>query len=183
VITRRSIVDLTTFEVRGGRKMNGKMIVIALAIAALVAPAAPATAQETPGSMVAAYDTLAKVILEVRQAEKDYVRAILDGHFHGAKMLMKRGAHAEAAAEMALFANEGDNAVGGVRKRLIEGGHHHNAAGEEAGIYEPGYVLVTKEGKQKMLAASTAMRQAADDDARKQAWQDFAAVAEELLKK
>ncbi len=41
---------------------------------------------------------------------------------------------------MALFANEGDNAIAGIRKRLVEGGHHHNAAGEEQGIFEEGYV-------------------------------------------
>ena len=145
--------------------------------------AMPAVAQQTPPTMVQAYDTLAKIILEVREAEADYVTAILAGHYHGAEILMQRGKPEAAAAEMALFANEGDNAVGGIRKRLIEGGHHHNAAGEEAGIYEPGYVIVTKEAKQKMLAASSAMRQAEDGGARTAAWEDFAAVAKPLLGK
>jgi hypothetical protein len=152
-----------------------------LLVAILGLVALPGLAQETPAPMVKAYDTLAKIILEVRQAEEDYVRAILDGHYHGAKMLVKRGAYAEAAANMALFANEGDNAVAGIRKRLIEGGHHHNAAGEEAGIYEPGYVIVTKEGKQKMLEASKDMKVAKDEAAAKAAWKAFSALAEPFL--
>ena len=157
------------------------MIVAGLAGLLLLVPLA--AAQETPGEMVTAYDALAKVILDVRAAEAAYVRAILAGHYHGAKLLIDRGAHDRAAAEMALFANEGDNGVGGVRKRLIEGGHHHNAAGEEAGIYEPGYVIVTKEAKQKLLAASVAMRQAADAEARERAGQEFEAVAGPLIGK
>lgn len=156
---------------------------VLLTLLAVLVWAAPGMAQETPGAMVQAYDTLAKVILDVRQAEEDYIRAVLDGHFHGAKMLMEREKFGRAAAEMALFANEGDNAIGGVRKRLVEGGHHHNAAGEEAGIYEPGYVIITKEAKQKMLQASTAMRQAQDAAAREAAWKEFAEVARPFLNK
>ena len=150
-------------------------------LAVLLVGITPLAAQETPSTMAKAYDSLAKSILDLRQAEEDFVRAILHGHYHGAKMLMERGAHQKAAAEMALFANEGDNAVGGVRKRLIEGGHHHNAAGEEAGIYEPGYVIVTKAWKQAMLESSRAMQQAQDEMARKAAWKSFAAIAADLV--
>lgn len=157
---------------------NLKLFLV-LGVVALMA--VPSVAQKTPTSMVAAYDSLAKIILNVRQAEEDLVRAMLDGHFHGAKALMKQGKYDEAAAEMALFANEGDNAIAGIRKRLVEGGHHHNAAGEEQGIYEEGYVLVTREAKKEMLAASTAMRQAKDDVAREAAWKEFATVATETL--
>ena len=157
-------------------KVKTCLLVCVLGLMAL-----PTLAQETPGPMVAAYDSLAKVILDLRQTEEDYVRAILDGHYHGAKMLMKRGAFEEAAANMALFANEGDNAVAGVRKRLIEGGHHHNAAGEEAGIYEPGYVIVTREAKEKMLKASKDMKVAKDEAAREAAWKDFSTLAEPFL--
>ena len=155
-----------------------KLLVVLLA-AMLIS--IPSLAQKTPSSMVAAYDSLATIILSVPQAEEDLVRAILDGHLHGAKALMKQGRYDEAAAEMALFANEGDNAVAGIRKRLVEGGHHHNAAGEAQGIYEEGYVLVTREAKKEMLASSTAMRQAKDDVAREAAWKAFATVAEETL--
>lgn len=152
-----------------------------LVLGVVVLMAMPSVAQKTPTSMVAAYDSLAKIILNVRQAEEDFVRAMLDGHFHGAQSLMKQKMYDEAAAEMALFANEGDNAIAGIRKRLVEGGHHHNAAGEEQGIYEEGYVLVTREAKKNMLASSTAMRQAKDDVAREAAWKEFAAVAKETL--
>lgn len=159
-------------------KKNLKLMLV-LGAAALVA--LPTMAQETPSSMAAAYDSLAKIILNVRQAEEDLVRAMLDGHYHGAKSLMKQGRYDAAAAEMALFANEGDNAVAGIRKRLVEGGHHHNAAGEEQGIFEEGYVLVTREAKKTMLSASTALRQAKDDVAREAAWKQFSDVAQEIL--
>jgi hypothetical protein len=159
-------------------KPNLKLYVVLVVFALM---AMPSLAQKTPSSMVAAYDSLATIILSVPQAEEDLVRAILDGHYHGAKAYMKQGMYNEAAAEMALFASEGDNAVAGIRKRLVEGGHHHNAAGEEQGIYEEGYVLVTQEAKKGMLAASRAMRQAKDDVAREAAWKEFAAFAEETL--
>ena len=66
-----------------------------------------------------------------------------------------------AAAELALFANEGDNAIGGVRKKLLEGGHHFNAAGEEAGVYEDGYVIVTREAKAAILDPALTVTQPA----------------------
>jgi hypothetical protein len=106
---------------------------------------------------------------------------MLDGHLHAAMKLKSEGEWEAVAAQMALFANEGDNAIGGVRKRLLEGGHHFNAAGEEQGIYEPGYVVVTKDAKQKMLAASKSLRQAKDDAARTSAWNEFESIAKGLL--
>jgi hypothetical protein len=159
-------------------KPNLKILLVLVAVALI---AMPSLAQKTPSSMVAAYDSLAKIILNVLQAEEDFVKAMLDGHYHGAKALMKQGKYDAAAAEMALFANEGDNAIAGIRKRLVEGGHHHNAAGEEQGIFEEGYVLVTREAKKTMLAASTAMRQAKDDVAREAAWKDFSTTAQKIL--
>ncbi len=140
-----------------------------------------ALAQQTPTSMVKSYDALADAILAVRQAEAAFVRALLDGHRHAAEAQMKRGKHEAAAAEIAIFANEGDNAIGGVRKRLLEGGHHANPEGEEQGIFEDGFVIVTKEAKKKCLAASAALRKATTDEARDQAWQDFVKVADMLL--
>jgi hypothetical protein len=82
---------------------------------------------------------------------------------------------------MALFANEGDNAVGGIRKRLLEGGHHHNAEGEAKGIYEAGYVIVTKAAKKSCLDAVAAL-QSGDDKAKKSAWDTFEAAAAPLIK-
>ena len=121
--------------------MRGRTLLV-LAILALAA--LPVAAQGTPPSVVQAYESLADTILAVRATEAGFVKAMLGGHRHAAEVLMKQGDYQGSAAQMALFANEGDNAVGGVRKRLLEGGHHFNAAGEDAGIYEPGFVVVTR---------------------------------------
>ena len=114
--------------------------------------------QSTPAPMVATYGALADAILAVKRTEANFVRSLLDGHYHAAASYSGRGDFQKAAAEMALFANEGDNAIGGVRKRLLEGGHHHNAEGESKGIYEPGYVIITREAKEKALGLSAEMR-------------------------
>ncbi|MHC4971898.1 MAG: hypothetical protein ACYTG3_06170 [Planctomycetota bacterium] len=158
--------------------MRGKLFIVAVLVAAT---ALVAWAQETPKNSVAAYDSLADAILAVKRTEANFVRSLLDGHRHGAAAYMRAKDYERAAAEMALFGNEGDNAIGGVRKRLLEGGHHHNAEGEAKGIYEPGYVVVTKKAKQAALAASTALRRARTDAERNEAWQQFVAVADSLL--
>ncbi len=164
--------------------MNRTRTLLAVALLSLLllaGLAASAAAQSTPPSMVKTYESLATIILGAREAEADLVRAILDGHRRAAEAKFQSGDFAGAAAEMALFANEGDNAIGGVRKRLLEGGHHHNAAGEEKGIYEPGYVIVTRAAKQAALQASADLRKATADAARKAAWDAFAKVADGLL--
>jgi len=158
--------------------MKGKLFVVSTLIAAT---ALVAWAQETPKNSVATYDSLADAILAVKRTEANFVRSLLDGHRHGAMAYMRAKDFERAAAEMALFGNEGDNAIGGVRKRLLEGGHHHNAEGEAKGIYEPGYVVVTKKAKMQALAASAALRRARTDAERKEAWQQFLTVANSLL--
>ncbi|MHC4847171.1 MAG: hypothetical protein ACYTEG_01815 [Planctomycetota bacterium] len=140
-------------------------------------------AQETPKPMADTYSSLADTILAVKKTEANFVRSLLNGHAHGAKAYFMAGEYDKSAAEMALFANEGDNAVAGVRKRLLEGGHHHNAEGEAKGIYEPGFVIVTKKAKMAILAASAAMRTAKDGAARKAAWDAFAKAADPLTAK
>ncbi len=152
-------------------------------VALLALLAVPLAAQKTPASLVRAYDTLAETILAVRAAELGLVGALLDGHFHAAKVLMKQGEWERAAGEMALFANEGDNAIGGVRKKLLEGGHHFNAAGEEQGIFDEGFVIVTREAKQTLLAASKELRLATTDEDRTKAWEKFRKTARGLLDK
>lgn len=147
----------------------------------LVAIPAPAQAQGTPEAMVEAYSGLADSILGLREAEAGFVRTVLLVHHRAAEDAMEAGEVEDAAAQMALVANEGDNAVAGIRKRLIEGGHHHNAEGEKQGIYEPGYVIVTRDAKKKILDAASAMRQAGDDAARQDAWSSYQAVVDELL--
>src|SRR5262245_41356786 len=153
------------------------LVLSALGLGVLRAP------QATPKSSVAAYSSLADAILSLHHTEEEFVRALLDGHYQAARAAHEHAQHEQAAAEMALFGNEGDNAVGGVRKKLLEGGHHHNAEGEAQGVFEPGYVLVAKKTKEGVLAASSAMRSAKDDAGRDKAWKDFAALAEPLLAK
>ncbi len=141
-----------------------------------------AWSQETPKTMVETYDALADSILALKRAEANFVRSMLDGHRHGAEAYMKAGDFRRAAAEIALFANEGDNAIGGVRKRLVEGGHHHHSDGEAKGLYDPGFVIVTRKAKQQALAASAALLAAKTDEEREAAWQQFVTVADSLLK-
>ncbi len=158
--------------------MRWKTLIAALAMSLL---AAAGFAQETPASLSAGYDALADSILALRKAESAFVGAVLDYHFKAAKTAMKAGKYEKAAAQMALFGNEGDNSIGGIRKRLVEGGHHHNADDGEDGVYETGYVIVTREWKKAILAESAALRQAADDEARKAVWMKFAALAKEAM--
>ena len=154
-------------------------LIAAAAVLSLMAWTRPA--QMTPAPMAETYSSLADAILALKHTEAGFCRSMLDGHFHAARAFTERGNSERAAAEMALFAAEGDNAIAGVRKRLLEGGHHHNAEGEAKGIYEPGFVIVTRRAKEGALAASAAMRQAGTDDARKAAWKQFAEIAEPLL--
>jgi hypothetical protein len=154
-------------------------------VAALVVYVTSAWAESkgTPKDMVATYATLADGILALRRTEENFVRALLDGHRHAAVAMHARGDHEGVAAEMAFFANEGDNAVAGVRKRLLEGGHHHNAAGEAQGIYEPGFVVVTREVKKQVLDAAAAYQKATTDGDRTKAFEAFAKAADSLVKK
>lgn len=152
-----------------------------IAVLALLVANLPALAQKTPAASVAAYDSLADAILALRTTESNFVMAILDHHHDAAKRAYEAGNWERAAANMALFANEGDNAVAGIRKRLVEGGHHHNAAGEEAGLYDEGFVIVTKTAKRQALGASKAMLEAKDTGAREEAWSTFEKIAKELV--
>jgi hypothetical protein len=156
--------------------MNRTHVCMAVAAMALLS-----FAQETTKPAVETYNAIADSILATKAAEKGIVKTILDGHLHAATGALKRGDHEAVAANMALFANEGDNAIGGIRKRLLEGGHHHNAEGEAKGTYEPGYVVVTKEAKAKCLAAAMAYGKATTDADRKKAFEEFSAVATALL--
>lgn len=153
-----------------------------LVLAAVLGLAASAVfAQQTPEPVAATYDSLADAILSVKKTEANLVRSIVEGHYRHAEGMFAAGNFEKAAAEMALFANEGDNAVAGVRKRLLEGGHHHHADGEAQGIYEPGYVVITREVKTAALAASKSLRTAGDAAAREAAWKAFDAAAMKVL--
>ena len=155
-----------------------KRSVLALVLVAMFVSVA--WAQETPQSLATSYGSLADAMIAMKQAEANLVKAVLDHHLQAAEAAMQRGDHATAAAEMALFANEGDNAIGGVRKRLVDAGHHHHAA-DAQGEYEAGYIVVSIAAKQDILAASAALRRATSDSERQQAWSQFETTATELL--
>jgi len=149
-----------------GQRFTGAAAVVVLMLAA------PAFA-ETPAEMVATYRSLADGVLALKQTEKDLVRSILAAAYAHAGVQKERAAKAIAAkdaagtrsaiealaAAIAEIATEGDNSVAAVRKTLIDGGHHHNAAGEAQGIYDPGYVIVTRAAKAKLLESSRAIAQ------------------------
>lgn len=137
--------------------------------------------QQTPPGMTSTYSSLADAILAVKQTEADLVQALVDGHLHAATNLAAAGEWDQVAAQIALVASEGDNAIGGVRKRLLEGGHHHNAAGEAKGIFEPGFVIVTRTVKEHSLATASALRKAGSDDERQRIWSEFEGFAKSAL--
>lgn len=181
-------------------KKLASLLILALAVVTL-----PASAQETPPSMVATYSGLADAILALKQAELDFMTTLLATHHGHAQAAVQAGDYAGAAAQMALTANEGDNAIAGIRKRLLDGGHHHHHAdgeghhhADDAGhhaddegshhaeddsdsLYEPGYMIVTKAAKVEMLAAAAAMRAATDAAAATAAWTRFEAAYEPLF--
>jgi hypothetical protein len=150
--------------------LAGAAVVISLAGRPAVAQA-QAPAPGTPPEMVAAYNAVADTILAADRAEEQLVRSILAAAYGHAQAVVARARQAlkanDAAGARAAIENvatsvgqigtEGDNAVAGVRKRLLEGGHHHNAAGEAQGLYDEGYVIVTKAAKQAFLESSRAL--------------------------
>ena len=155
-----------------------KLAFVSLLVALL---AVPVVAQQTPTSMAETYEAMADAILGMRQVESSFVQSMLDHHFMAAEMLNASGDFEDAAAHMALVANEGDNAIAGVRKRLLEGGHHFNAEGEEQGIFEPGFVIIDRKAKEALLMATTEYRKATTDEAREAAWMSFAKVAKKAI--
>ena len=144
---------------------------VALTLVAIFGLAAvPSGAQvraATPPDLTSAYSNLADIIIGAKGAERHLVLAILDVTYRHAEVLVKQTKTAMAAGEeahaqletlaalVAQLGNEGDAAVAGIRKRLLEGGHHHNAAGEQQGIYEEGFVVVTRAAKRTFLACAT----------------------------
>ena len=153
----------------------------ALVIAVVVGVASYALGASTDKPLVATYDKIADGILAANHAETAIVQAILGSHRAAGEAAATAGKWDEAAANVALWANEGDNAVGGIRKRLLEGGHHHNAEGESKGVFEAGYVTVTSAAKKAALEISAKIQAAKDDAARKAAWAEFEKLADATL--
>jgi hypothetical protein len=153
----------------------------------------------TPGELVATYDNLADAILAVKQTEANLVRSILGGTYAHARVEMDRARRAleagdsttarasleNLATSVGQLATEGDNAVAGIRKRLLEGGHHHNAKGEADGVFDPGFVIVTRAAKKALLDSSRALGQLARDpsaDALEAEWGKVEATWHGLMK-
>jgi hypothetical protein len=127
----------------------------------------------TPSELVATYDNLATAILATKKTEESLLRSILSTSYAHANAGVARARQAlksndteaarvaleELASHVAQIGTEGDNAVAGIRKRLVEGGHHHNALGESQGVFDPGFVVVTKDAKRQLLEASREIAQ------------------------
>jgi hypothetical protein len=124
---------------------------------------------KTPAPIVETYASLADAILATKKAEWNLIHSILastyqhaQGVYAKAQANLEAGKNASAQVEalaelVAQLGNEGDAAVAAIRKRLLEGGHHHNAKGEEQGIYEEGFVIVTREARKSYLAIAGAI--------------------------
>ncbi len=153
----------------------------------------------TPTELVATYDSLADTILASMKTEWNLVHSILAMTYNHAEVTLARArAQVQAgqdarvelekvAALVAQLGNEGDAAVAGIRKRLIEGGHHHNATGEQQGLYDEGFVIVTRSAKKVFLGAASEIGKLAmspDVNALDAQWQrveiEFAALFEDI---
>jgi hypothetical protein len=183
-------------------KLNARRASI-LAALTLACSGAPARAEEpapaTPAAMVATYSTLADGILALKRTEENLCHSILaagEAHAHAelgrAQKAIAAGDTKAAQASLEALAaivgqlgTEGDNAVAAVRKRLLEGGHHHNAAGESQGLFDEGFVVVTRAAKAKLLESSraiAALARAPKADALDAEWKKVQAVVSELTK-
>jgi hypothetical protein len=179
-------------------------LALILPIALFLVPRSIASAQEktttdTPKEMVASYSTLADAILALKRTEANLVRSILATTHAHAELAMRRARQAIESSEKSTAAGhleelatligqlgtEGDNSVAAIRKRLLEGGHHHNAQGEKQGIFDPGYVIVTRAAKQAFLDASRAIGQLSrspDAGALQQEWNKVDKAYTDLMK-
>ncbi|HKQ60198.1 MAG TPA: hypothetical protein VJS92_02865 [Candidatus Polarisedimenticolaceae bacterium] len=140
-----------------------------IVVAAWMGSGRAAEPTATPAPFVDTYNSIADVILAADKGEWNIVHAILastyshaEGVMARAESKMKAGQDAKAETEMlaalvAQLGNEGDNAVAGVRKRLVQGGHHHNSEGEAKGIYDEGFVIITRAAKKVFLDSAGAI--------------------------
>ena len=74
--------------------------------------------------------------------------------------------------------------MAGIRKRLVEGGHHHNAAGERQGAYDEGFVIVTRAAKKVFLDSAAAIGRlggSPDPEALDAQWKKVQAQFSELM--
>ena len=146
--------------------LAGLLIVAAAAVAQAPVRAASPEPTGTPEQLVDTYRSLADTILGAKKTEWNLVSSILattyrhaEGVVAQARAQMKAGKPAKDELEklatlVSQLGNEGDAAVGGVRKKLVEGGHHHHASEEQKGIYDEGFVIVTRAAKKVFLDAA-----------------------------
>lgn len=116
---------------------------------------------------MATYDTLADTILASKKTEHNLVKSILGATYRHAESAYTaarkdvksgddaRGSIEKLAALVSQLGNEGDASVSAIRTRLLQGGHHHNAKGEQQGIYDEGFVIVTRAAKKSFLDSAT----------------------------
>ena len=185
---------------RGKSLFISSFVSIVGVVAAITMAHAASSSSETPAEMVATYDTLADVILGAKETEANLVRSILAATKAHAEVELARArksidANDAKAAQSAVenlatdvgqLATEGDNSVGAIRKQLLEGGHHHNAAGEAQGIFDEGYVIVTRAAKKAFLESSKAiagMASAPKADALDAEWKKVEATYSEIMSK
>ncbi len=160
-------------------RLLAALIVVLSAAAGANPPSAQTETAGTPKELVTAYGSLADTILAAKKTEWNLVRSILAttyGHAQAtlaeASAKMKGGQSAKAEIEklaglVSQLGNEGDASVAAVRKRLVEGGHHHHAEGEKQGEYDQGFVVVTKVAKKAFLDSAGAIgKMAAAPDAK-----------------
>ena len=182
--------------------MMKKTLLTGLVLGVLQFPGVAQGADSTPGTpaeLVKAYASLADGILALKRTEEDVCRSILAATGEKAQAEVGRARKAVAAgdakasqaalealaADVGQLATEGDNAVGAVRKKLLDGGHHHNAAGEAQGLFDEGFVIVTRAAKAKLLESSRAfgqMARAPKAEALEAEWKKVEALLAELLK-
>jgi hypothetical protein len=187
------------------RDIKRSVVAAALAISFMVLVGGTAAAQPadrppaTPAEMVDTYNALADAILAVKKTEASLVRSILGAGYAHARIELGRAHRAIASGDtkasraalerlariVSQLGTEGDSAVAAIRKRLVEGGHHHHAAGEAEGMYEPGFVVVTRAAKQVFVDASRAigrMAGAPNDAALQTEWKKVESAWAGLMK-
>lgn len=171
------------------------ILLLSVGFAAREGSVAPAT----PAEFVNTYESLADAILAVKKTEANLVASILATTYGHAQAQIERARQAlksgdaqsarsaveDLATLVAHLGTEGDNSVARVRKRLLEGGHHHNAEGEAKGIFDEGYVVVTKAAKKRFLDASRAiglLQGAPAADALEREWKNVQSAWTDLMK-
>jgi hypothetical protein len=132
------------------------VLVLALSAAGQAGAAEPSSAMK---SLADVYDRIASTLLAAKHAETAVVTSIIQHEHEQAQAALERAAGGgtaddlRAAAEhVGNIATEGGATVEPIRRRLLEGGVHHNAddTGPDA-TYDEGYVIVTKKQKQALL--------------------------------